>query len=358
MSALDVQGVVYRYSDGTAAVKGVDFLVPDGEFLCLLGASGSGKSTLLRIIAGYLDPQEGRVALGDREIGRLPPRDRGIGMVFQNYALFPHMTVFENVAFGLRARRTPGKLIRQRVAHALESVKMDSLQKRRPFELSGGQQQRVALARAIVVRPQVLLMDEPLSALDVGLRAEMQSQIRNVQQEHGITTVYVTHDQHEAFSLADKIVLLHDGAKVDEGPPERVLLEPRSLYSAEYAGHSAILRVRHCELRDTTLQVEIEGQRVTLEVPCDPGAETLPRYVGVRPGALRIKGPGASPERHLRGRVSGRSFDGRNVLVRVALGESHVEVPAGGERYVTGQDVLLGWQSDGVFILREDNHHA
>ncbi|MDA2893309.1 ABC transporter ATP-binding protein [Mycolicibacterium sp. BiH015] len=239
--ALQLANLTKRYGP-VEAVRGVSLDVQPAEFLTVLGPSGSGKTTLLSMIAGFERPSEGTIVLGDRDITNLATHKRHLGMIFQGYALFPHMSVFDNVAFPLTLRRTSKSDIRQRVMESLEIVDLARFGDRRPSELSGGQQQRVALARAIVHRPSLLLMDEPLSALDRGLRAQMQIELRKIHQELGSTVLFVTHDQEEALSLSDRIVVMRDGEIAQCGRPSDVYEEPRSEFVARFIGSAQFLR--------------------------------------------------------------------------------------------------------------------
>ncbi|WP_253766461.1 ABC transporter ATP-binding protein [Goodfellowiella coeruleoviolacea] len=232
---------VTREFAGTAAVREVDLTVTRGQFVALLGPSGCGKTTTLRMIAGYLQPTSGTILLEGRDATRLPPERRNIGMVFQSYALFPHMTVAKNVAFGLQMRKVPAAQIRTRVHEALDLVGLAHLADRRPQQLSGGQQQRVALARAIAARPAVLLLDEPLSNLDARLRVQMRQELLRIQRETGITAILVTHDQEEALELADSMVILDRGRVVQQGHPREVFRAPRTRFVAEFLGYENFL---------------------------------------------------------------------------------------------------------------------
>ncbi|MEM8740273.1 MAG: ABC transporter ATP-binding protein [Pseudomonadota bacterium] len=232
-------GVTKRFG-GVTAVDAVSLSFDAGGFFGLLGPSGSGKTTLLRLIAGFEFPDDGTLEIGGVPVARLPVEKRQIGMVFQNYALFPNMSVAENIGFGLRVAGLNAAARAKKVATALDLVRLDGFGPRRPHQLSGGQRQRVALARAIVTDPKVLLLDEPLSALDKSLREEMQVELKRIQREIGITTVFVTHDQEEALTLSDRIGILRDGKLVEEGPPETLYAHPRSRFSAEFLGAANI----------------------------------------------------------------------------------------------------------------------
>ncbi len=232
---IELQNIVKAYGN-TTVVKHVHLTIEDGEFFTLLGPSGCGKTTLLRMIAGFHDPDSGDILFNSNSILSIPAHKRNTGMVFQNYALFPHLTIFENVAYGLRARNINQTEIDQRVKTVLNAVQLYDLAKRFPRQLSGGQQQRVALARALVIRPHVLLMDEPLSNLDAKLRVSMREEIRRIQKELGITTVYVTHDQEEAMAVSDRIAILHDGFLQQVANPRQIYFNPQNRFVAQFMG--------------------------------------------------------------------------------------------------------------------------
>ncbi|HEX5598355.1 MAG TPA: ABC transporter ATP-binding protein [Micromonosporaceae bacterium] len=238
-ASVSVRGVTKQYRDSWA-LNNVSLDIEAGEFITLLGSSGSGKSTLLNIIAGFTKADTGTVQVDGRDLTRVPPHRRELGMVFQHYALFPHMSVFENVAFPLRRRRVQKQELTRRVQEALDLVELGHLGKRMPAQLSGGQQQRVALARSIVFRPRVLLMDEPLGALDKRLREQLQMEIKRLHRELGITFVFVTHDQEEALAMSDRIALLRHGEIVQVGTPDELYERPTQLYAAQFLGESNV----------------------------------------------------------------------------------------------------------------------
>jgi iron(III) transport system ATP-binding protein len=240
MIAITIEKLVKKFGD-SVALKGISLRIEPGELFFLLGPSGCGKTTLLRNIAGFYIPDEGRIFFGDEDVTALPPHKRNTGMMFQSYALWPHMTVAKNVAFGLEERRVSQAEIRQRVHAALESVQMGPYAERKIAQLSGGQQQRVALARALVIRPRCVLLDEPLSNLDARLRLEMRSEIRRVCKENGLTAIYVTHDQKEALSISDRMALLEGGRIAQIGTPEQVYRRPKSRVVADFIGETNFL---------------------------------------------------------------------------------------------------------------------
>lgn len=232
---------VNKYYQSVHAVKGVSFEVANGEFVSLLGPSGCGKTTTLRMIAGFEAVSSGSVHIAGRNVTTDPPFRRNTGMVFQNYALFPHMTVGENIGFGLRMRKFPKERIPERVGQVLSLIQLEGYEARYPRQLSGGQQQRVALARALAIEPAVLLLDEPLSNLDAKLREEMRIEIRRIQRRVGITSLFVTHDQEEALTLSDRIMVMHEGRIVESGTPLEIYSHPRSAFAASFIGHSNAL---------------------------------------------------------------------------------------------------------------------
>jgi len=301
-----VTGLRKRYGDVTA-VDGVDVEIRRGEFFTLLGPSGSGKTTTLRVIAGFERPDEGTVELGGRDVSALPPYARDVNTVFQDYALFPHMTVQENVEYGLRVKKVPRGERRRRAEEALDLVRLRGYGGRKPSQLSGGQRQRVALARALVNRPRALLLDEPLGALDLKLRQELQVELKRIQQELAITFVYVTHDQEEALTMSDRLAVFRNGRIEQVGAPAEVYEHPVSEFIAGFVGISNVL--------------ERAGRRFT-----------------VRPEKIRLLGDGEDPERGAsveEGRI-------RDVVYVGAITRYHVELDEGGELTVVSQNLESG----------------
>ena len=269
---LEFRSVTLRYGS-FVAVHDVDLTVETGRFVALLGPSGCGKTTLLRSVAGLAGASSGEILINGRPVTDVPVHKRNVGLVFQNYALFPHKTVFDNIAFGLKYRNLPKAQIAARVNEALDMVRLPGTGGRYPSQLSGGQQQRIAIARAIVTKPDVLLLDEPLSALDANLRADMRSEIRALQQATGITTVFVTHDQEEALAMADVVVVMKDGRIMQTGTPEDIYRTPKSRFVAGFLGHANVLAASLAETGDDTTLIDIAGIRTR-----------IPGRVAARPG--------------------------------------------------------------------------
>ncbi|GBC99870.1 Spermidine/putrescine import ATP-binding protein PotA [bacterium HR17] len=287
MVSVRLEGVV-KWLGKTLVLRCVDLTVDAGKFFFVLGPSGCGKTTLLRVVAGFLVPDEGRVFFGDRDVTTVPPHKRNAAMVFQHYALFPHMTVYDNVAYGLRLRKLPRDEIDRRVRDVLRLVRLEGLEHRYPSQLSGGQQQRVALARAIAVHPDVLLLDEPLSNLDAKLRAEMRGELKALQRQLGVTAIYVTHDQKEALAMADCMAVMKDGAILQVGTPTDLYRYPASRFVAEFLGDANIWDGRIVAVHPDGVEVEtpfgrVRCQRPEFSVQVGDGV-----WVMVRPEAVQV----------------------------------------------------------------------
>lgn len=275
-----------KHFGANKAVDDVSLEVEAGTMVCLLGPSGCGKTTTLRMIAGFQDPTAGRVLIGEEDVTDVPPYARPTAMVFQSYALFPHMNVFENIAYGLRAQRAPKADIEERVPEVIELMELQGHEKKSPPQLSGGQQQRVALARALVIRPKVLLFDEPLSNLDALLRVRMRSEIREIQKQLGITSLYVTHDQEEAFSIGDKVAIMNEGKLIQLGAPRELYREPANRFVAEFVGLSNIVPVEVLESNAQGASVKVLGQIIHSRRPPKAAAQEV--SVVLRPEAMDI----------------------------------------------------------------------
>ncbi|MBN8943007.1 MAG: ABC transporter ATP-binding protein [Rhizobiales bacterium] len=329
---------------GIDVLKGVSISAGHGEFISLVGPSGCGKTTTLNIIAGFERPDQGDVLLGGRSILDTPSYRRELGMVFQSHALFPHMTVFDNVGFGLAMRRTAKAEIVRRVGAALEMVHLTGFEKRYPRELSGGQQQRVGIARALTVEPRVILMDEPLSSLDAKLRREMQVELRRIQQAVGITAIYVTHDQEEALTLSDRIVLMNKGAIEQAGRPEDIYSKPASEFVAAFIGEASFFDGTMVETAAGRARIRLDdGARV--EAAAQPAfAPGRALRLAVRPDRVRLqRRTGETPE-GLAGTVAARAFVGPFVRHVVALAdgrELQVQTPASADDLPSEGDLVV-----------------
>jgi spermidine/putrescine transport system ATP-binding protein len=331
------------------AVDDLSLEIAAGEFLTLLGASGSGKTTTLRMIAGFEQPSAGEIRMGGSSISGLPPFKRDINTVFQHYALFPHMSVRENIGYGLRMRSVPKAEREERVRLALEMVKLGELGERAPRQLSGGQQQRVALARALVNRPRVLLLDEPLGALDLKLRKEMQLELKHLQTDLGITFIYVTHDQEEALTMSDRIVLLRQGRIEQVGTARDLYDRPASRYVADFIGETNLIAgiVVEGGPGPVALRVGSEVLRGQSDVALAVGS---PAWLSVRPEAVSIglEGQGIAEENAVQGTIADAVYSGALVRVHVSLpGERRViaQVPAG-TPVNAGEQAWVGWASE------------
>jgi putative spermidine/putrescine transport system ATP-binding protein/spermidine/putrescine transport system ATP-binding protein len=316
------KGILKRFGD-VVAVEKMDFDIEEGTLVTLLGPSGCGKTTLLRMVAGLEEPTEGDIFIKGVRINDVPIHKRNLGMIFQNYALFPHKTIFENVAFGLKYRDVPKGEVEGKVKKALEMVRLPGVEKRMPSQLSGGQQQRIAMARAIVIEPDVLLMDEPLSALDENLREEMRREIDNLQQLLGVTTIFVTHDQREALSMSDKILVMNQGRKQQEGSPEEVYNYPDNHFVADFLGHSNFFEGVVSEISDDWINVQLNDGN-TFQV-IHPGSWQQGDSVElvVRAQNLKVIPEDApSPESHMnsfKGTIRDRSYMGGEISYFVEL---------------------------------------
>lgn len=279
---IELKNISKCYEGDTAAVDNVSLSIAKGEFVTLLGPSGCGKTTILRMIGGFELPTSGQILLGGKDISKLPPNERPINTVFQKYALFPYLNIYDNIAFGLKLKKLPKDVIDEKVRHVLDVVDLEGFERRRVHTLSGGQQQRVAIARALVNRPKVLLLDEPLGALDLRLRKDMQNELKRIQQQMGITFIYVTHDQEEALTMSDTVVVMDKGRIQQIGTPEDIYNEPKNAFVADFIGESNILN--GTMVRDRV--VKMYGK----EFPCVDGgfAENEPVDVVIRPEDIDI----------------------------------------------------------------------
>ncbi len=336
---------VHKHYGPVRAVDGVSLTVAPGEFTTILGPSGSGKTTMLSLLAGIAHPDSGRISIGGRDVTWAPARARNVGLVFQSYALFPHMTVQENVAFPLRIRQLGRAEVERRVGQALELVRLGGFEKRKPSQLSGGQQQRVALARAIVFQPDILLLDEPLAALDRKLREEVRVELRRLQRELKITTILVTHDQDEALSLSDHVVVLHQGKVQQIDSPTEIYHRPRNRFVADFLGIANFL-----EGEAAAGGIRLPGGQVA---PAPTGGASGPVVGVLRPERIRLAN-GKGPAMALSGRVSEAVFLGEAVRYSIQLDSGltlTAQTSESATHYAEGTHVTLDWDPESVWVL-------
>ena len=350
-AAVEINGVTKRFGD-VVAVDNVDLAIDDGEFFALLGPSGCGKTTTLRMIAGLDLPTEGSLRIFGEEVGMAPPDRRPVNTVFQAYALFPHMTVRQNIEFGLRMRRVKNPERSERVAEAIGMVRLAGMEERRPAQLSGGQQQRVALARALVNQPKVLLLDEPLGALDLKLRQEMQQELKALQREVGITFVFVTHDQEEALAMSERIGVMSEGRLLQVGTPREIYERPASRFVADFIGRTNLLDAS-VEAAGTVRLAN--GARIEAETSMPAGSEVS---VSLRPERARLhrRGTGAAGGSSLDGEVRDITYLGHAMVYEVAVGEMSVEVRVEGEAgqpFAAGDEVTISWDRGAAAVVAD-----
>lgn len=352
---LSLRNLTKRFGDRTV-LDGLDLDIRDGEFITLLGPSGCGKTTLLRLLAGFEQADAGTIELSGTEITLLSPEQRPLNTVFQNYALFPHMTVFDNVAYGLKMEKRPKQEIRQRVDDALAMVQLEDFAGRKPHQLSGGQQQRVAIARAVIKRPRLLLLDEPLSALDYKLRRTMQVQLKRLQRELGITFVFVTHDQEEALSMSDRVVVLRDGRLQQLGTPREIYERPANLFTARFVGETNLFPGILEKVGAEEITVDVQGYRRTMGLPsftCEVGQQI---HVMLRPEDIRVLAPDA--DHGFVGTVIERNYKGSTLDSLIQL-ENGAEILASeffdeddpAFDYRLGEPVRVGWVEGWEWLL-------
>lgn len=354
--ALALEGVtkVFETPEGrlVTAADNVSLTIGQGEFVTLLGPSGCGKTTTLRLIAGFEFPTSGRILLDGKDIAQTPPNKREMAMVFQSYALFPHLTVFENIAYGLRLRRKPPAEIERTVREMLALVNLTGLEQRRPAALSGGQQQRVALARAMAIQPKVLLFDEPLSNLDAKLRVSLRAEIRQLQKRLGITSVYVTHDQAEAMSLSDRVVVMNAGRVEQVSTPEELYVRPATRFVADFIGRANFLPVSVTHVEDGCAAVQFRGH--TLRAPAHPNVAPGPATLMLRPEIIRLH-PNEAQRARFAGRVRAATYLGHTVEYEVESDNDVLSVTdteaVWGHIFAEGESVGWDFVAERAYIL-------
>lgn len=329
---------INKFFGANQVIHDVSFQVKKGDFVTLLGPSGCGKTTILRMIAGFYEPDSGEIHLAGRQIERIPPYARNTAMVFQEYALFPHMSVYENVSYGLRVRHRPETEIREKVGEALTLMQLSGLEDRYPNQMSGGQQQRVAVARALVMQPDVLLLDEPLSNLDAKLRESVRVELRSIQQQMGLTTIYVTHDQQEALSMSDSIIIMKDGYLHQQGGPHDIYFEPRTPFVADFIGTTNLISVEGSD----ALWVNYGEDVLELDASCPAGTYV----VSIRPEAIRLSEEITPPWKGnlLRGTITHSMFLGEKMryFLRDKLGHEWLaDIYDPGRKVYTGEVSMM-----------------
>jgi len=356
MYSIELQAISKKFGD-VSALDPLNLAVKQGEFLTLLGPSGSGKSTLLNLIAGAYPPSRGQIFLAGRDITTMAARHRGIGMVFQNYALMPHLSVFDNVAYPLRIRRMNRSDIAQKVGEALERVGLSGFEQRKPRQLSGGQQQRVGIARCIVYSPSIIMMDEPLGALDKNLREQMQGEIKRLHQQLGITFIYVTHDQEEALNMSDRICLMHDGGISQLGTPDALYFQPKNRFVAEFIGESNIFS-GHIRSQGVFHDKGGFEMKIPDEWPIGQG-EIL-----IRPEKIHLGRHGREDESegchiHLAGKIVDMAFVGSMTRLSLEMDNgqallARVVSHQGNERFCLGDQLHISWDVKDMVFLGTD----
>lgn len=343
---------VSRIFDGTPVVNSISFQVPQGSFFSLLGPSGCGKSTTLRMIAGFEHPDEGTITIGDALMNAIPPSARPTNMVFQRWALFPHMSVRNNIAFGLRAARLGGPETSQRVERSMELTGLTGLGDRKPKQLSGGQMQRVALARALVMRPKVLLLDEPLGALDLKMRLHLQVELKRIQREVGTTFIYVTHDQTEAMSMSDQIAVMRGGIIEQIDSPQRIYEKPSTRFVADFIGNTNFVPCKIVELRGSEALVVVGGQEIV--VPADSGETGKLYELAIRHERTKISRNDAQVS-GFHGEITGVTFGGNSLAYAVRLNDSELSITAvqdhAGDTFQIGDPVVIEFDVDKVSLF-------
>lgn len=358
MSKVTFRKAVKRYGNFTA-LQPLDLDIREGEFLTLLGPSGCGKTTTLRLVAGFIQPTEGSVYIGDEDVTGKPPQKRGIGMVFQDYALFPHMTIEENIGFALKERGASAGEIKTRVWDLLQLVELPGVKDRYPTELSGGQQQRVAVARAVAHTPRVLLMDEPLGALDLKLRESMQIELRNIQKSLGITTIYVTHDQIEAMNMSDRIAVMNQGVLEQIGSAEELYGAPKTKFVADFIGQINLLPVTNAEQRSDHAVAGFNGSEIKVVMPAERRVPAGSAVLGVRPEQLTIvpKETALNGANRLDGQIMSTRFVGNVIKIEVGVGMEQTVVvdmhPSAVGGLTAGAEVGVVWQPESGFLLED-----
>lgn len=351
------QDVQKSYDGDTLVVKKLNLDVFAGEFLTMLGPSGSGKTTCLMMLAGFETVTHGEIYIRDKPIARIPPHKRGIGMVFQNYALFPHMTVRENLAFPLQVRKVPAAEVGSKIARALDMVRLQSFADRFPGQLSGGQQQRVAVARALVFDPELVLMDEPLGALDKNLREQMQYELKHIHEQLGVTIVYVTHDQSEALTMSNRIAVFNNGIIQQLAPPSELYEQPQNAFVAQFIGENNRLQGSITESSNGVCKVAVHGSTVAARQVCTDAS--APVTLSLRPERVQVAAAAQQADNQFNAALQEKIYLGDHIRLRFALLDSDefiVKVPNNGDTnsIQVGDTVPIGWNAQDCHALSDN----
>ena len=357
MPMIELKKLTKIFGEATA-VNGIDLEIANGEFFSMLGPSGCGKTTTLRMIAGFEEPTSGQIMLADEEVTWTSPRKRKVNMVFQDYALFPHMSVRENVEFGLKIKKVKSEEAKPRIAEMISAVRLEGFEDRLPAQLSGGQRQRVALARALVNQPAALLLDEPLGALDMKLRKEMQLELKSIQQRTGTTFVYVTHDQEEALTMSDRVAVMNGGNVEQVAAPRELYEEPKTSFVAGFIGTSNLLTIPVDDRRAGIASASLgEGMRLTCR---DNGNGDPELTITIRPEKIKLVDDPDGEGSRVRGRVLENVYLGSmtQLIVEIQTGERlivhQLNDQSGDEPIAPGAEVVLGWETDHSFVIEGD----
>lgn len=359
---IELRSITKSYGEKTI-IDNLDLTINDGEFLTILGPSGCGKTTVLRLIAGFEDLTGGAIILDGQDVSAIPAEQRPVNTVFQSYALFPHMTIFENVAFGLKMQKVPNDQIKPRVMEALRMVRLEEMAQRKPAQLSGGQQQRIAIARAVVNQPKVLLLDESLSALDYKLRKEMQQELKQLQRQLGITFIFVTHDQEEALTMSDRIIVMNKGKIQQDGSPREIYEEPRNLFVARFIGEINVFDATVIERTgERTVQANVEGRicDIHTDIPVQPNQKVK---VLLRPEDIVIEELDENESsKAIIGHVSDRTYKGMTLESNIVLDHNNMKVLVSeffneDDPHIdhsVGQKVALTWHEGWEVVLNDE----
>ncbi|GAA0727414.1 polyamine ABC transporter ATP-binding protein [Clostridium malenominatum] len=355
---VQLSNICKTFDDGETVVKDLNLEIRKGEFLTLLGPSGCGKTTTLRMIAGFESASSGKIVIDGEDVTEKLPNERSVNTVFQNYALFPHMTIAQNIGFGLKMKKVPSQEIEKRVNEMLRVVKLEGYENRMPSQLSGGQMQRVAIARAIINNPKVLLLDEPLSALDLKLRKQMQLELKHLQRDLGITFIFVTHDQEEALTMSDRIVVMNKGVIEQVGTPEELYEKPKTKFVADFLGETNILEGQAIKIKETEVLLHLEQEQDIIRIPNESYDIGDKFTVSVRPERIKIKTAPEEGDVWLQCKFKERIYIGSNIKTVFILknGKEIVVNEPIGQNYKfedESKDIFVTWNPNHTVVIKE-----